>query len=140
MNKSIDFASQKDMKAMLENARVIAVVGYSDKPHRTSYQIAKYLSAAGYKVYPVNPAVDQIEGEKSYASVADIPETVDIVDVFRRSEFLDGIVEDAVAAGAKNIWGQLGVFDEQAGMKAVAAGMGVVMDHCIKIEHRRLIR
>jgi len=130
----------KEMKQMLEAAKVIAVVGHSDKPYRTSYQIAQYLRRVGYKVYPVNPMLDQIDGEKSYPSVADIPETVDIVDIFRRSEYLDEVVADAIQAGAKNFWAQLGVYDQAAGEKAEQAGMGVVMDKCIKVEHMRLIR
>ena len=126
------------LRHMLGEARVIAVVGHSDKPNRTSYQIAQYLRSAGYKVYPVNPTVDQIDGEKSYASLDAIPEAIDIVDVFRRSEFLEGVVEDATRVGAKAVWGQLGVRDDQAAAKAEAAGMDMVMDRCIKVDHARL--
>ncbi|GAB4516925.1 MAG: CoA-binding protein [Anaerolineae bacterium] len=124
---------------VLENAKVVAVVGHSDNPGRTSYQIAQFLRNVGYKVYPVNPTVAEIDGEKVYASVADIPEKVDIVDVFRRSEFLDEVVEDAIAAGAKLVWGQLGVEDADAAQKAVVAGVDVVMNRCIKIEYARLV-
>ena len=126
------------LRHILEEAKVIAVVGHSDKPSRTSYQIAQYLRAAGYKVYPVNPTVDEIDGEKSYASLDTIPEAIDIVDVFRRSEFLEGVVEDATRVGAKAVWGQLGVRDDQAAAKAEAAGMDMVMDRCIKVDHARL--
>ena len=122
----------------LEAAEVIAVVGHSDKPHRTSYQIASYLRNVGYRVIPVNPTVDQIDGEKSYPSVAAIPEPVDIVDVFRRSEHLPGIVDDAIAADARLIWTQLGVVDEEAVARASEAGLAVVMDRCIKVDHMRL--
>ena len=122
----------------LEAAEVIAVVGHSDKPHRTSYQIASYLRNVGYRVIPVNPTVDQIDGEKSYPSVAAIPEPVDIVDVFRRSEHLPGIVDDAIAADARLIWTQLGVVDEEALARASEAGLAVVMDRCIKVDHARL--
>ncbi|NDJ33108.1 MAG: CoA-binding protein [Chloroflexi bacterium] len=127
------------MKDMLAGAKVIAVVGHSDKPHRTSYQIAQYLRAAGYTVYPVNPTVDTIDGEKSYPDLASVPEPIDIVDVFRRSEHLPGIVDEAIAAGAKAVWAQLGVAHLQAAEKAGAAGMDLIMDRCIKVEHARLL-
>lgn len=128
------------LRKMLEEARVIAVVGHSDKPHRTSYNIAQYLRRAGYKVYPVNPTVEQIDGEKSYASLDEIPEPIDIVDVFRRSEHLEQVVQDAIAANAKAVWGQLGVASPEAAQKADAAEMPMVMDRCIKVDHQRLMR
>lgn len=127
------------LRKMLESAEVIAVVGHSDKPHRTSYRIAQYLRDAGYRVYPVNPTVDQIDGEKSYASLADVPEPIDIVDVFRRSEYLEGVVDDAVEVGAKAVWAQQGVADEAAAQKAEEAGLDIVMDRCIKVDHARLL-
>jgi hypothetical protein len=126
------------LRHILEEAKVIAVVGHSDKPHRTSYRIAQYLRNAGYKVYPVNPTVDEIDGEKSYASLDAIPESIDIVDVFRRSEFLEDVVQDAARVGAKAVWGQLGVRDDLAAAKAEAAGLDMVMDRCIKVDHARL--
>ncbi|MEK6256612.1 MAG: CoA-binding protein [Chloroflexota bacterium] len=132
--------SDEKMRKMLSEAHVIAVVGHSDKPYRTSYQIADYLRHAGYKIYPVNPAVQEINGEKSYASLSDIPEPFDIVDVFRGAEHLDGVVQDSIDAGAKAVWGQLGVVDDNAAKRAHEAGLDFVMDLCIKIEHRRLIR
>lgn len=125
---------------LLKSAKVIAVVGHSDKPHRTSYQIAQFLRGVGYKVYPVNPEVSQIDGQPCYASLADIPEPIDIVDVFRRSEFLPGVVDDAIAAGAKSVWGQLGVEHSKAIAKAEAANIPLVMDACIKVEYLRLLR
>jgi predicted CoA-binding protein len=128
------------LREMLEEARVIAVVGHSDKPHRTSYSIAQYLRRAGYKVYPVNPTVAEIDGERSYASLAEVPEAIDIVDVFRRSEYLEGVVEDAILAKAKAVWGQLGVLSEAAVQRAKEGEMDLVMDRCIKIEHQRLFR
>jgi predicted CoA-binding protein len=127
------------MRAVLENAKVIAVVGHSDKPHRTSYRIAQYLRAAGYTVYPVNPTVSEIDGQPSYASLFDVPEPIDIVDVFRRSEYLPGVVDEAIAVGAKTVWGQLGVYDAAAKQKALEAGLDVAMDACIKVEHARLL-
>ena len=131
--------NKQKIKELLEEAKVIAVVGHSDKPYRTSYQIAHFLRNAGYKVYPVNPTVSEIDGEKSYASLDEIPEPIDIVDVFRRAEHLPQVVEDSIRTNAKALWGQLGVVDWEAGKKAEEAGMDVVMDLCIKIEHQRLM-
>lgn len=128
------------LQKILEDARVIAVVGHSDKPFRTSYQIAQYLRNAGYTVYPVNPMVSEIDGEKSYSSLAEVPEKIDIVDVFRRSEHLQGVVDKAVEVGAKAVWAQLGVYDNEAASKASQEGMDMVMDRCIKIDHGRLLR
>lgn len=126
------------MREALTNARVVAVVGHSDNPSRTSYQIAQFLRRVGYVVYPVNPTVSQIDGQPCYASLQDVPEPIDIVDVFRRSEFLPGVVDDAIAAGAKTVWSQLGVYDAQAAQKALNAGLNVAMDVCIKVEFMRL--
>lgn len=128
------------LRKLLSNARVIAVVGHSDKPHRTSYQIAQFLKRSGYTVYAVNPTIETIDDERSYPSLADVPEPIDIVDVFRRSEYLAGVVDDAIAAGAKAVWAQLGVHDAEAGRKAEAAGLDIVMDECIKVEYNRLLR
>ena len=129
----------ENLHRMLKEARVIAVVGHSDKPFRTSYQIAQYLRNAGYKVYPVNPEIKEIDGEKSYASLAEVPEEIDIVDVFRRPEYLEGVVDQAAKVGAKAVWAQLGVHDAEAAKKAEEEGLDMVMDRCIKIDHRRLI-
>lgn len=128
------------LRDLLSTAKVIAVVGHSDRPFRTSYQIAAYLRQVGYKVYPVNPEVSTIDGQPSYASLADIPEPIDIVNVFRRSEFLADVVEQAVAVHAKAVWAQLGVQSDEAAKIAEAAHLPLVMDTCIKVEHRRLIR
>lgn len=129
----------QQLKRILAETRVIAVVGYSPNPSRTSYNIANYLKRVGYTVIPVNPTVDSIEGETSYPSVQAIPQPVDLVNVFRRSEHLPQVVEDAIAAGAKAIWAQLGVSDEAAAVRAEANGLNVVMDRCIKVEHARLM-
>lgn len=128
-----------DFKRILSESRTIAVVGHSDNPARTSYNIAQYLRRAGYKVYPVNPTVSEIDGERSYASLHDIPEPIDIVDVFRRSEHLSDVVDDAIDVGAKVVWSQLGVIDEDAAEKAVDAGLDMVMNRCIKVEHQRIM-
>jgi hypothetical protein len=128
-----------DLRDLLQRSKVIAVVGHSEKTYRTSYRIAQYLREAGYKVYAVNPTVDQIDGEKSYPNLAAIPESIDIVDVFRRPEHLQGIVEDAIAAKAKAIWTQLGVVDLEAARRAETAGLDVVLDRCIMVDHRQLL-
>ncbi|HEY9652689.1 MAG TPA: CoA-binding protein [Coleofasciculaceae cyanobacterium] len=126
------------MEDVLTQAKIIAVVGHSDRPERTSYRIAQFLRQVGYKVYPVNPMVREIDAQLSYASLTELPETIDIVNVFRRSEYLPGIVDEAIAINAKTIWAQLGVYDEQSAQKALATGLNVVMDACIKIEYLRL--
>ncbi len=127
------------MRDLLKNAKVIAVVGHSDKPHRTSYRIAQYLREEGYTVYPVNPTVETIDGEPSYPSLADVREPIDIVNVFRRSEHLQGVVDDAIEVSAKAVWSQLGVVDMNAYETAQQAELDMVMDLCIKVEHQRLL-
>jgi len=128
----------KALRDVLTNTRVIAVVGQSDKPERTSYRIAHFLQEVGYKIYPVNPMVSEIDGQPSYASLKDVPEPVDIVNVFRRSEYLPEIVDEAITVNAKTLWTQLGVYDEASAQKALDAGLNVVMDACIKVEYLRL--
>lgn len=125
---------------ILKNARVIAVVGYSDDPYMASYEIGKYLREAGYRVYPVNPMIDEVDGFKSYPSLMDVPEPIDIVDVFRNSEYLPEVVDDALAVGTKTIWTQLGVIDVDGTslMRALEAGVNVVEDMCIRTEHQRM--
>ena len=127
------------LKQMLTDAKTIAVVGHSDKPTRTSYMIAAYLRRVGYTVYAVNPTVDMIDGEPSYASLNDVPAQIDIVNVFRRSEHLPGVVEDAIGVGAPVVWAQLGVIHEEAVQRAEQAGINIVMDRCIKVERARLL-
>jgi predicted CoA-binding protein len=132
--------TQAQERQLLETAKVIAVVGYSNDPTRTSYQIGKFLKQVGYTVYPVNPSVSEIDGEKVYATLADVPEPIDIVNVFRRSEYLAGVVDAAIAVQAKAVWAQLGVFDNDAAAKAEAAGLTMVMDTCIKVSYNQLMR
>jgi predicted CoA-binding protein len=125
---------------MMRDARSIAVVGVSANPERDSHDVAGYLIDAGYEVYLVNPTVDEeVLGRRVYDSVQELPEAVDIVDVFRRSEHVPPVVDDAIAAGAKAVWLQLDIVHEEAAERARAAGLDVVMDRCTKIEHRRLI-
>jgi predicted CoA-binding protein len=123
---------------ILENAHTIAMVGASDKPDRDSYRVMAYLIANGYRVIPVNPTVESIQGQTSYPSLAAIPEEVDIVDVFRRSDTVPPVVDEAIAIGAPVVWMQLGVVNEEAAETARAAGLQVVMDRCMKVEHARL--
>ena len=127
-----------EMKSLLERARTIAVVGLSDKPERASNSISRYLIAMGYTVIPVNPMLDKVLGVKSYPDLISIPEQVDIVDIFRRSEHVPAIVEQAVGIGARAVWMQLGVMNSEAAARAEAAGLGVVMNRCIMVEHGRL--
>ncbi|HEV7167591.1 MAG TPA: CoA-binding protein [Micrococcaceae bacterium] len=122
---------------ILQQAQSIAIVGASDKPSRASYFVATYLSSTPYRVYYVNPVVKEILGQRTYASLAEVPEPVDIVDVFRRHDDLPGVLREAIDAGAKNLWLQLGSWHEEVARDAEAAGLGVVMDRCLKIEHAR---
>lgn len=126
------------IRQLLEGSKTIAVVGASPKPFRDSGAIAEYLSRQGYTVYPVNPKYTEILGMKCYPNVRSIPEPVDIVDVFRNPDDLDEVIEDAIFSDAKAVWMQLNVINEAAARKAEAAGLRVVMDRCIAIEHRRL--
>jgi predicted CoA-binding protein len=128
-----------DVRRLLEKVHRIAVVGLSPKPHRDSHRVARYLQERGYEVIPVYPREETILGARVYRAVAEIPGGVDLVDVFRRSEFLPGVVDDAIAARAPAIWFQLDCIHEDAAEKAAAAGMTVVMDRCLMVEHARLL-
>ena len=127
------------LRRILAETRSIAVVGLSPNWQRPSNFAAKYLQHHGYRIIPVNPAYDQVLGEKCYASLADIPEPVDVVDCFRRAADIPPLAEAAIAIGAKVLWLQLGVINLEAAQRARAAGLEVVMDRCIKIEHARLM-
>lgn len=127
------------MKDIFTENRTIAVVGLSPDPFRPSHGVASYLQKAGYRIIPVNPSCDTILGEKCYPSVADIPDAVDIVDIFRRSEAVPPIVEEAVCKGTRVIWMQEGVINEAAADRAEKAGITVVMDRCMLKEHRFLV-
>ncbi|MDE2598644.1 MAG: CoA-binding protein [Rhodocyclaceae bacterium] len=132
--------SDTDLKRLFETVRTIAVVGCSPKPERPGHYVAKYLQDLGYRVIPVNPGQTEILGEKCYASLRDIPEPVDMVDCFRRAEDIPPVVEDAIAIGAKFVWMQLGIVNEEAAQRAIDAGIEVVMDRCPKIDYPRLFR
>jgi uncharacterized protein len=125
------------LRRILRRAKTIAVVGLSAQWHRPSYFAAKYMQEHGFRVIPVNPGYPEILGEKCYKSLRDIPEKVDIVDCFRRSVEIPAIADDAVAIGAKVLWMQLGVENGDARRKAEAAGLEVVENRCVKIEHGR---
>jgi len=129
--------SIETIKRILSESKTIAVVGLSATWNRPSHFAAKYMKAHGYKIIPVNPAYEEVLGEKCYKSLLDIPEPVDIVDIFRRSEDVPPIVEDAIKIGAKVVWMQLTVVNEEAAAKAREAGLEVVMNRCVKIEHGR---
>jgi predicted CoA-binding protein len=125
---------------ILKSAHTIAVVGLSGNPMRPSNGVSEYMQRAGYRIIPVNPNETAVLGEKSYRRLEDVPEKIDIVDVFRRSEHVSDIVDSAIKIGAKAVWMQEGVIDEPAAGRARAAGLGVVMDKCILKEHRKLLR
>jgi predicted CoA-binding protein len=125
------------IRRILRNSRTIAVVGLSAQWHRPSHFAAKYLQEHGYRVIPVNPGVAEILGEKCYKSLREIPEAVDVVDCFRRSNEIPALADDAIAIGAKVLWMQLGVENADARARAEAAGLEVVENRCMKIEHGR---
>jgi predicted CoA-binding protein len=131
--------SDEEIAHLLAEARTIAIVGASSKPHRPSHGIMGQLQRVGYRTIPVNPRETDVLGERAYASLRDIPEPVDIVDVFRRAEFTPAIAEDAVAIGAKALWLQSGIWNEEAAATARAAGLTVVMDACIGVLHSVLV-
>ncbi|GIN09626.1 CoA-binding protein [Shouchella clausii] len=129
--------SDERMKELLHTKKRIAVVGLSDNPERTSYMVSEAMQKAGYTIIPVNPRVDKVLGEKAYPSLLDIEGEVDLVNVFRRSEFLPEIARDTVKAGIGVFWSQLGVVNEEAYDYLQAHGVETVMDRCIKVEHAK---
>ena len=128
----------KSITELLASAKTIAVVGLSSKPHRASFGVAQYLQSSGYRIIPVNPNETEVLGEKSYPRLEDIPKShhIEIVDIFRRSEHIPPVIDSAIAVGAKVIWMQQGIENQNAAAKARAAGLFVVEDACILIEHR----
>jgi len=123
---------------LLQTARTIAIVGLSGKRYRPSYGVAEYLKREGYRVIPVNPEETEVLGEKCYPDLDSVPGEIDVVDIFRRPEFVPEIVEAAIRKGAKVVWMQEGVIHEEAARRAREAGLTVVMDRCILKDHRRL--
>ncbi len=125
---------------LLKSAKTIAVVGLSGNRWRPSYGVSEYMQAMGYRIIPVNPKESEVLGEKAYATLEEIPEPVDIVNIFRQSHFVPEIVDSAIRIGAKLVWMQEDVIHEEAARKAREAGLEVVMDRCILKDHRRLMR
>lgn len=130
--------TDKISSEILNSSRVVAMVGLSAKPERPSHRVASYLKEQRYKIIPVNPEEKEIVGETSYPDLASIPERVDVVDIFRRSEEVPAIVEGAIKIGAKAVWMQEGVVNEAAASRAREAGLMVIMDRCMRKEHLRL--
>jgi predicted CoA-binding protein len=130
----------EEIRDLLARSRTVAVVGLSDRPYRTSHSIARALQDFGFRIFPVNPNLrGPVLGEEPYASLANVPEAVDIVDVFRRSEKVMPVAKDAVAAGAKVLWMQSGVINEEAAAYVKEHGLTVVMDRCIMVDYASLV-
>lgn len=127
------------LRQILQQTRVIAVVGLSNNAARPSYGVARYMQAQGYTIVPINPDLSEVLGERAYPDLLSVPFEIDLVDVFRRPELVGPHVEEAIQKGAKTIWMQLGVRNEDAARHARSAGIDVVMNRCILVEHRRLM-
>ncbi|MGD0965153.1 MAG: CoA-binding protein [Candidatus Acidiferrales bacterium] len=134
------YSAGEPISQILKNSRSIAVVGLSSRRHRPSFGVSEYMQSVGYRIFPVNPSETEVLGEKCYARLEDIPETVDIVDIFRRSEFVPEIVESAIRVGARAVWMQEGVAHAEAAERARRAGLFVVMNSCILKEHIKRFR
>ncbi len=120
--------------------RTLAVVGLSDDPGKASHGVSAYMQAHGYRILPVNPAIESALGEKSYASLSELPVKPDVVNVFRLPKYIPAIVDEMLALGLKDLWVQMGIWNDEAAAKAEAGGIRVVMDRCIMVEYRRLMR
>jgi uncharacterized protein len=128
------------LRKILRATRTVAIVGASAKPLRASHEVWTYLkSASDYELYLVNPTISEVEGTPVYPSLAQLPVAPDLVDVFRRHEYLPAVLEDTIAIGAKVLWLQLGLWDDQVARDGAAAGLEVVMDRCLKVDHARLL-
>ncbi len=130
-------ATDGEVQEILKRSRTIAVVGISHKEERDSHKVAKYLKEAGYRIIPVNPGCKEVLGEPCFASLKDVPEHIDIVDIFRNVDAIAGVVDEAIEVGADTVWMQLGLAHNEAAEKARGAGLSVVMNKCVKIEHAR---
>ncbi len=135
--ESIRLLEAEEIAELLKSAKTIAVVGLSDDPMRASYDVSEYMQSQGYRIIPVNPEIRESLGEKAYPTLSEVPEKIDIVNVFRRPEFVPEVVDEAIRVGAPAIWMQEGVVHEAAAEKARQAGTFVVMDRCILKEHSR---
>src|SRR5438105_283995 len=134
----MDVSELSGIASLLASAHTIAVVGLSNKRWRASYGVSEYMQRAGYRIIPVNPSLSEVLGEKCYPNLDEVPEGIDIVNIFRRSQFVPEIVDAAIRVGAKAVWMQEGVVHEEAAARARAAGLTVVMDRCLLKEHRKL--
>ena len=133
--------SQDEIKAILQQSKNVAIVGISNKEDRASFQVAKWLQKnSHFTLYFVNPVIDEVLGQKTYASLADIPDHIDIVDVFRKADDCPSVLEKAIAIKASTIWLQLGISHNEVAAEGIAAGLEVVMDRCIKIDYEALVR
>ncbi len=133
----MSYEEQQTMERILRTARTIATVGLSEDTSKPAHSVPAYLQAQGYRVIPVNPTISEVLGQKAYGSLAEVPEAIDVVQIFRRSEQVGPIVDEAIAAGAKAIWMQMGISDEAAAARARAAGLDVVMNQCMRVQHIR---
>jgi predicted CoA-binding protein len=140
LHRNLDSSAGDPISQILKNSRTIAVVGLSSRQHRPSFGVSQYMQSAGYRIIPVNPGETEVLGEKCYARLEDIPERVDIVDIFRRSEFVPAIVDSAIRIGAAAVWMQEGVVHAEAAERARRAGLAVVMNTCILKEHIKRYR
>jgi len=136
----LEINSSETIKKVLDDCKTIAVVGLSSSPGRASHGVASYMRSRGYRVIPVNPNETEVFGDKAYASLADVPDKIDLVDIFRRSSEAGNAVDDAIAVGAQAVWLQEGVIDQAAAERAQDAGLLVVMDRCWLKEHARSSR
>jgi predicted CoA-binding protein len=136
----MSFTNPEVMKKILSEAKTIAVVGLSSDPGRASHSVSKYIQSKGYRIIPVNPNELEVLGEKAYPTLRDVPEKIDLVNIFRRPEEAGQFVDEAVAMGVKAVWMQDGVIDRAAAQRALDAGLDVVMDDCILRQHIRLNR
>jgi predicted CoA-binding protein len=132
-------ATSEEIRVLLQSVRTIAVVGLSDKPERDSYHVAASLQKHGYRIIPVNPAVSEVLGEKAYASLRDVPDRIDVVDIFRRPDAVPAIVDDAIAVGTRAVWMQEGIVHNAAADTARAAGLQVVMNKCMLKERAQIL-
>jgi predicted CoA-binding protein len=135
MTEHFENPSSEEIRDLLEQIKTIAVVGLSNKSHRPSYRVAKALQDFGYRIIPVNPTIDEVLGEKAYSGLSEVPDAIDLVDVFRASQYVAAIVENCIDLKLPALWLQEGVVDEEAALRAQEAGMKVVMDRCIYKEY-----
>ncbi|BCL76369.1 CoA-binding protein [Jeongeupia sp. HS-3] len=131
--------SDTEVRAFLAGVKRIAVLGLSPKPDRPSYRVSRYMQAAGFTIVPVRPGISEVLGETAYPALADVPGDIDLVDVFRRAEEVGAVVDAAIATGARGVWIQSGIINDDAATKARDAGLFVVMDRCLMVEHARLL-